>query len=188
MKKIKICSKINRFFTHKIKMDRRHRQLKHSSKYEKLVRDIRKYKLVQAFGHVFNIHGYRRHGIHLNKKPCQILFRKVSKDEPHGILYSHDHTRVDVIHDFENMDKIFNDHRVNCDGEGCVAPEEIFSQQHVYQNGSDSSSDDDDDDKKQPQKKLNYDNPVFVSSWSVFEQYLTDGKGVFITKWRIPTK
>jgi len=178
---------ICRSFSLKIQMSREN-QLKHSSKYAKLIRDIRKYKIVQATGRVFSMHGYTRHGVHLKQKSCQILFRKVGKYEPHGILYSEDYTRVDIIHDFENMDNIFNKHRINSDGEGSVEPQEFFSRQHVFGKGYFSDDEDEEDNGKTQEKKIYYDDPVFVSSYSVFEQYLTDALGVFVIKWNVPTK
>lgn len=150
-------------------------QLKHSAKYKKLIRDIRKHHVVQATGRCFQIHGYLRDGLTLHDKPCQILFRKVAKNDPQGILYSKDHTRVDITHDFQDWDHIFNTHRI-CDdgyGYGSVAEKEFLCQQLV---------------KGYDPKTLCNSTPVFVSSWSVFEMFLIDGKGVFVEKWDIPTK
>lgn len=137
--------------------------LVHSAKYKQLIHDIRKHKIVQGTGRCFSIGGYVRNGVWLKDCPCQILFHKVGPSEPHGILYSKDHSRVDIIHDFEDIDNIFNEHRINADGCGCVRFKEFLCEHE------------------------NYSTPVFVSYWAVFEQYVTNGKGLFVHEWHVPS-
>jgi len=158
--------------------------LKHSRKYKKLIADIRKHGTLCAKGHCFTLHGYVRNGIDLSPKQCHIVFQKVSKHEPHGILYSPDRTRVTVIHDFNDINSIFNLHRTNHDGEGCVVEEEFLCD--TYRKGEHWDSDLEKEESPTPQTS-DYSKPVFVSSWAVFEQYLTDGVGVFVDRWFPPS-
>lgn len=160
--------------------------LKHSAKYKKLIRDIRYHHIVHATGHCFTIRGYVRDGIKLNEKKCHIIFRRKYEHEPHGILFSKDRTKVEIIHDFNDWDFIFNDHRINSDGLRNVDVREYISDRNVVgKNGTeedDDSTDNDYDDDENP-REFQCKKPVFVSFWSVFEQYVTHGEGVIVDKW-----
>ena len=172
--------------------------LRHSAKYKKLIRDIRYHRIVHATGHCFTIKGYVRDGIKLNEKKCHIVFRRKYENEPHGILFSDDRTKVEIIHDFNDWDFIFNDHRINSDGSGNVIAREYISDRNVVNDDDDDDEDvdldDDDDDDEDVDLDEDVDNsnnsralecrkPVFVSFWSVFEQYVTYGEGVIVDKW-----
>ena len=159
----------------------------HSSKYRKLISDIRKHGVIQAEGHCFSINGYLRRGVNLSPNLSQIVFRKVAKGEPSGILFSKDKMCIDIIHDFCDMDNILNEHRLNTDGCGSTAEEEFLSISNIWDQSYNS---DDEIQRKEHNRKYmqsEYSNPVFIFSWSVFEQYVIHGTGVFIETWFIPS-